>query len=152
MTAWTSDERLALLSRTEIFDGADPEGLRLFAEMLRPEAYGAGETVCAPGEVARDVWIVAEGRLAVRDGAGNTLRTLAPGAVLGEYGLFAGGVRTARLVAETPVELLAVGYEPFREFLLREPRATLALLRVAVQRLVDAERRAAGAGPAGGAR
>lgn len=152
MSTWTADERLALLARTAIFDGADPGALRLLAEMLRPEAYRAGETVCEPGEVAREVWILSEGTLAAQDAAGNTLRTLAPGAVLGEYGLFGAGVRTARLVAETPVELLAVGYEPFRAFLLREPRATLALLRVAVERLVEAERRAAAGGPQGGRR
>jgi CRP-like cAMP-binding protein len=142
MTTWTAEARLALLAGTEVFRDADPDALRLLAEMLRPEAFAAGETVCEPGETANDVWILAAGRLTVLDAAGNTLRALTPGAVVGEYGLFGGGVRTARLVAETGVELLAVGYEPFRAFLLREPKATLVLLRVAVERLREAERRA----------
>lgn len=70
------------------------------------------------------------------------VRTLGPGDLMGEYGMFVENVRTAAVRAQSDAALLSLDYNHFRAFLLHCPQATLALLQTAVGRLVEAERRA----------
>src|SRR5439155_7501276 len=120
-----------------------PSALYLLAEMLRVERFAAGAVVCEAGEAADSVFVVAEGALAV-EVRGRPARSLVKGDVFGEYGLFAGGVRTARVRADTDAALLSVDYTRFREYLLMFPHAMMALFSAAVTRLIEREARDAG--------
>lgn len=136
------DYALRVLRSCPVFAPLSPEPLAVLAEMVRIDAYGAGETVCEAGEAAAECYVVASGSLAVMlPGAEAPVRTLGPGEVLGEYGLFTERVRTATVLAVRESELLVVDYERLQRLLLEFPEATFSLLSTTVRRLIDAERR-----------
>jgi CRP-like cAMP-binding protein len=112
----------------------------VFAEMLATERFRAGEVLFEQGDPSDRVYLVAGGRLSVRiAGRPDPVRALGPGDLLGEYGMFAGRVRTATVRAETDASLLSVDEPRFRAFLLQFPQAALVLMKTAVERLVAAE-------------
>jgi CRP-like cAMP-binding protein len=94
------------------------------------------------GEPADCILVVAEGRLSVwvPDSEG-AVEILGPGALLGEYGLFAGFTRIATVRAETDTRVLSLDYERFRAFLFQFPEAMFTLFKVAVGRLMAANAR-----------
>jgi len=61
---------------------------------------------------------------------------LGPGQVVGEYGMFGPGKRTATVIAKGRGRVLALDYQRFNRFLLAFPECTLALLRLTVDRLI----------------
>jgi CRP-like cAMP-binding protein len=116
--------------------------LAVLAEMVHVEHLPENELLFQHGDPADCVYVVAAGRLAVfLPDAPKPVRHLEPGDVLGEYGMFAGMTRTATVRAETAAVLLSLDYQRFRAFLLHFPEATLVLLKTAVQRLVEHERK-----------
>ena len=134
-------ERISLLATCPVFTGAPPTELALLAEMMEFEYLHAGEILCAAGESADRVYIVASGRLSVvLPGSQTAVSQLGPAELLGEYGMFSNHARTATVQADMETILLSLDYIRFRAFLLRYPTATLVLLRTTVERLVRAER------------
>ena len=133
---------LATLRGCPALARVDADGLRLLAEMGDEERYETGEVVVAKGERAERVAIVATGRLSVHvDDRAEATRVLEPGALFGEYGMFAGGVRTATVRAVEPTVLHSFPYDRFRAFLTSFPQALLVLMEQAVRRLRDCEAR-----------
>lgn len=132
------DERLAVLARCPVFATLPPERLRLLAEMMNVEQFGAGEHVCVQGEPADELYVVAKGHVSVRArGKADVLvRRLGSGEILGEYGMFGARIRTSTVTADESSTLLALDYVRFRELLYAFPEVALALLEVTVNRLV----------------
>jgi CRP-like cAMP-binding protein len=136
----TTDEARSALRASSIFAGMPADSLCVLSEIVRPERFGPGEAICAAGDSASEIFVVAEGRLVVRlPGRASTVRTLGPGDVFGEYGMFGTRVRTSTVEAVDRVVLLSLDYQRFREFLLAFPEAALRLLETAVGRLVESE-------------
>src|SRR6185436_11191243 len=88
------------------------------------------------GEVATCVYAIVEGEVEVRLGDGSVVTVLRRGNVVGEYGLFQAGRRTATVVASVPTRVLSLDYQRFRRFLLAFPESQFALLSLTVQRLM----------------
>lgn len=129
------EERVRLLTHCEAFADIAAAELRLLATMLEPQSIRAGEWLCRAGERADRVFLVADGTLeVVLDEASAAARTVGPGDLAGEYGMFSGLRRTASLRGRTDARLLVLDYQRFERFLLAFPQATLALLRRAVGR------------------
>lgn len=136
-------QRLAVLTGSPVFAALPTDALGFLAEIVRVEEFAKDATVCVVDEPADAVYVVASGRLAVTlRGASTAVRTLGPGDVLGEYGMFGAAVRTASVRAEDRSVLLSVDYERFRSYLCEFPEAMWVLFGTAVERLVAAERRA----------
>lgn len=129
--------RVALLKKSEVFAGIEERELTLLATMFERRELDAGEMLCQAGDEANEVYVVAKGRLGVRNRKGaSTLATAGPGAVMGEYGLVAPDARrTATLYAISASEVLTLDYPRFRQFVLAFPQCALAMLGVTVQRL-----------------
>jgi CRP-like cAMP-binding protein len=118
------------------------ESVRRLAEMVREERFDAGETLWERGEPAGGVAVVASGRLEVfAASADRPARVLGPGELLGEYGMFGAGVRSATVRAAEPAVVYTLEYPRFRAFLESSPGALSVLLEVAVARLVEVEER-----------
>jgi len=140
--ALTIGERIQTLGMCPVFTGVAPDGLALLAEMLETERYRAGEAVFECGDPSDRAFVVASGSLSVCvPGQPTPVRTLGPGDLVGEYGMFSGMTRTATLRAAADAVLLSLEYPRFRAFLLQCPEGALVLLKAAVERLVAAERR-----------
>lgn len=139
--AMNATDKLETLRGCEVLAAADDETLGSLAEIAGVERFLRGQVVFDTGEASSRAYVVASGKLEVKLTAdGPLVGFFEPGALFGEYAMFANGVRTARVVAATESILLSIAPEQFQSFLLRCPQATVALLRTAVRRLVRAER------------
>jgi len=130
--------RLAVLARNEVFAAVSPEELKVLASMFEPVEFTAGHVICRAGERATCVYVIEEGEVEVRVGENDqVVATHSGGSVVGEYGLFQGGIRTATVIARVPTHALSLDYQRFYRFLMAFPESTLALLKLTVQRLVS---------------
>jgi SulP family sulfate permease len=103
---WCEDVLLATASVGEGSDDGEvgmPPGLTRHLERLE---LAEGTVLIRQGDRAGDVFVVESGRLVVElttpDGARVRLRSIRPGAVVGEIAMYTGVPRTADVVAETP--------------------------------------------------
>jgi predicted RND superfamily exporter protein len=99
----------------------------------RLQAASPGELVIQQGESGTDLYMLITGRARVfdrqPDGRETVLTVLEPGAVFGEIGLVTGEVRTASVVAETPVEVLRLDLEALDRIRRRFPYTSAKLFR-----------------------
>ena len=141
-TALSVAERIRTLGICPLFSKVPSADLGLLAEMMDSERLSAGEVLFEHGEPSERVYVLAGGTLSVfLPSEPEPVRTLGnAGELLGEYGMFARGRRTATVRADEDSVLLSLDYRRFRAFLLQFPESMLALLEVAVQRLAAEER------------
>lgn len=136
------EQRAQALEHSTVFAPLPRDDRALLASVMRVEAFAAGETICEHGEPANDVYVVVTGELDVFLPMSDVaVRTLGPGTVLGEYAMFSGGLRTAKIVSKTQSTLLSLDTVRFREFLLAFPQSALVLLETSVRRLIELESR-----------
>jgi CRP-like cAMP-binding protein len=118
-----------------LFAGLASEDLAAIAQTGSEAHAAAGEKLATEGEFCYALYAIESGTAEVTaNGAG--LRTLGPGDVFGEIGVLASGVRTASVVATTPLEMIAFFK---RDVWALERQAPAAVKRL---RALIAERRA----------
>ncbi len=136
----TISDRAVTLRQCELFAHLGDRTLNLMAEMLIEEHFAANETVFERGDDADRLYVVASGRLYVHRNR-IRIREMGPGSVIGEYGAFADGRRTATIIAVDPTRLLALDYARFRRLLAEFPEIAITILTTTVRRLVELEGR-----------
>jgi CRP-like cAMP-binding protein len=95
----------AAISAITVFADLDERERECVASACRELDVEAGTTLTEEGEFGYAMFAVTEGTADVfKDGA--HLRSLGPGDVFGEIAVFFGGVRTATVVAKTPMKLV----------------------------------------------
>jgi CRP/FNR family cyclic AMP-dependent transcriptional regulator len=130
-------------------DALDADGRRRFAALGRPRRYPSGSTLFLEGDRGTAVLVIRSGRVKVRketaDGHELVLALRGPGALVGELAALDDGNdrRSATLIALSPVVAQVIPNEDFIGFLEQHPRALLALTRIIIGRLHDADRRRA---------
>lgn len=112
-----------VLAASSFLAGLPPEALRALAEAGHPVALAPGERLFEQGDEADALYTVARGRLVV-EADGRTLGRIGAGEPVGEMQAFAGGRRTATVLAEGEVVLVRIP----REALLAAAEATPGLL------------------------
>jgi CRP/FNR family cyclic AMP-dependent transcriptional regulator len=128
-------------------DALDADGRARFAVLGRQRRYASGTTLFLEGDHGTTVLVIWSGRVKVRketaDGHEMVLALRGPGALVGELAALDDGVarRSATLVALTPVVVQVIPNDDFIAFLEQHPRALLALTRIIIGRLHDADRR-----------
>jgi len=80
----------------------------------------AGERVASQGDFAYEIFAIVEGTARVEQD-GNVISTMGPGEMFGEIGLLVTGRRTAAIVAETPMQLLAMFDQSYRRLSKEHP-------------------------------
>ena len=85
----------------------------------------AGERIVSQGDFAYELFAILEGTARVEQD-GEVVATLGTGDLCGEIGLLLTGRRTAAIVAETPVRMLALFDQTFRRLDQRAPRVRRA--------------------------
>jgi CRP/FNR family cyclic AMP-dependent transcriptional regulator len=97
------------------------------------------------GDPVDSLYIVISGRLKVMmgeaDGKETILSILGPGEFFGEMGLIDDNPRSASVRAIEPCELLAVSKGAFRKCLVENSALAMAVMRVLVRRLREADRK-----------
>jgi monoamine oxidase len=130
------DARAAVLRENPVFARVPAGDLRILATMFERRPLGDGETLCEAGTPATCMYAVAEGAITVHlPTSAAPVATMSRGGVVGEYGMFRAGGRTATLKAVGPTLVLELDYQRWKRFLMAFPEAMLALMAVTVDRL-----------------
>jgi len=128
-----------------MFAGFAEEQLRTLATVVVRRNAPRGSVIMAEGDRVDALYIVISGRLKVMmgeaDGKEVILGILGPGEFFGEMGLIDDQPRSASVVAIEPCELLAVSKGAFRKCLRENVDVAMAVLRVVVRRLREADRK-----------
>jgi uncharacterized protein len=122
-----------LTTSVPLFRGLSPWEARKVVLLGLLESFRAGEPIIHKGEAGTGMYVVISGRVRVfdagPDGVERTLTALEVGAVFGEMALFMGGVRTAHVVADGPVELFRLDFAAVERLRKRFPFTGAKLFR-----------------------
>jgi CRP-like cAMP-binding protein len=90
-----------------VFASLDEETLRSVAVFARESSVPAGKQIVNEGDYAHEFMAIEEGTADVIRG-GDTIATLGPGDFFGEIGVVEKTLRTASVVAATPMRLITL--------------------------------------------
>ena len=145
MSGATTIVSSTVLKSVPMFAAFPEDQLRTLAALVTRRSASRGSTIMAEGDRVDSLYIVMSGRLKVMmgeaDGKEVILGILGPGEFFGEMGLIDDQPRSASVVAIEPCELLTVTKRAFRKCLLENVEVAMAVLRVVVRRLREADRK-----------
>lgn len=117
------------LARVPLFASLSARHLRRVAELCEEQRFMAGAQIVRAGDVGDTFYVILEGEARVVGPKGRVLNRLYPGDFFGEISLLDGGPRTASVIAETPMVMLALPRAAFRSLLEAEPILAGRVLR-----------------------
>lgn len=131
---------LDTLKRVEIFQNTEAGFLCELVLRLRPVLFSPGDYICRKGEVGKEMYICARGRLEVVADEGKTiLATLKAGSYFGEISILnmgtAGNRRTASVRSVGYSDLFVLSKKDMWDVLKDYPAARVRLEAIAVKRL-----------------
>lgn len=130
----SSLERAIILKGVRFFSGAPHEILADVAALLDELEVAEGEDVVRRGEAGDSLYVVAEGKVVVRDGE-RVIESLGEGEAFGEMALLDPGPRSATVTAAAPTRLLRLSRLPFVDLVLERPEVAVGIMEVLVRRL-----------------
>lgn len=114
------------------------DGGMLFLEQiimaLRPRQVAAGELIVKKGDVGRELYLVARGKVEVQNEDGSLIKTLAAGDIFGEVALLMQTPRVADVRAKTSCDLFVLDKADFSRILRDNPQIATAIQQVAQER------------------
>jgi CRP-like cAMP-binding protein len=112
---------------------------------MRPKSFKAGDIMMRRGEYAHGAFYVTAGEVEIVEFG----KTVGPGTLLGEIGLFApDGLRIATARCKTDVEAARIDYDQFKELYFQNPEFGFRLLHLIVGRLQESSELPRAAPPA----
>ncbi len=117
------------LARVPLFANLSPRYLRRLAELCEEQRYMEGATIVRADDIGDTFYTILEGQAKVVSQKGRVLNHVYPGDFFGEISLLDGGPRTASVIAETPMVMLALSRSNFRSLLGAEPAVAVKLLQ-----------------------
>lgn len=113
----------AHLSAVEAFRELPPEELAEIGRTLKLVAVARGQALVHQGDAAAAMYIVVSGRFKVaREGQAKPIAEIGSGQPIGEIAFFAGGLRTANVIAERDSLVLELSRADFDALARRHPR------------------------------
>lgn len=126
------------LRQVPLFAGLNKDQLAFVARVSERHHAEAGDRLIEQGRIGHEFMLIIEGTArVVRDGL--TVAQAGPGDVFGELALIDGGVRTASVIAETPMELILVDGRAFWPLLESVPGLAHAVMQALAARVRRAE-------------
>jgi len=137
-----TDERIEILRRVPLFDGLTDKELEAVANTAKERRYDTGDTVVGEGEGGVGFFVIADGEARV-ERHGVRRGTLGAGGSFGEVALLdETGLRTASVIAESPLRVFGITSWQFTPLLEQHPAISLKLAKILARRLREAEDRA----------
>jgi CRP-like cAMP-binding protein len=129
--------QIEFLAAVPLFSGCSRHELRAIAQLGTPVDAEEGAYLTEEGKPGREFFLVLDGVAScrVRNKEVTRFRT---GGYFGELALLHGGIRTADVVAVTPMELLVFDAREFRSMLMTTPSIGVKMLTNLAQRLEQA--------------
>ena len=116
------------LAQVPLFAGLAPRYLKRLADLTEEQRFMEGARVVREGDIGDTFYVILEGEAKVVSGSGRTLHRLRPGEFFGEISLLDGGPRTASVVADTQLTMLALPRAGFLRAIELEPAVGVKLL------------------------
>jgi CRP-like cAMP-binding protein len=126
---------MAALRRSPLFEGLAKKQLMMLARLTDDLDVPAGSVLCREGERGREFFVIIEGEAEVTRG-GKHLATIGSGEFFGEIALLERVVRTATVMATTPLSFFVINDSAFDSVLATDPSIERKLLRTLARRLV----------------
>lgn len=131
----------ARLGGLGFFEGFSDEELARVAQLAELVEVEAGTCIIDQGRVGLECFVVESGDVGVYV-ADEHIVTLGPGSMIGEMALVDRRPRSASVVAQTQVQLLAFDTKAFRQLLVEMPKAEERVLTLLAARLKANDRQA----------
>ncbi|CAH8568833.1 unnamed protein product [Schistosoma intercalatum] len=138
---------LETLKKVTIFHECRPEFLHDIVLKMRPLVLTPGDLICRKGEIAREMFIIADGVLEVLSEESEVLSTMGPGDFFGEIGVLnLDGInrRTADVRAVGYAELFVLARDDILKALKDHPEAEFVIRKHAAKRLYESRHRRSG--------
>lgn len=126
----------ARLKRVAFFDGFTDDELARVAELADEVEAEAGAELTDQGRPGQECFVLLHGRANVFVGD-DLVATLEEGSMVGEMALIDHRPRSATVIAETPMELLAFNTKSFRSLLDEMPKASQRVMSLLSTRLQE---------------
>ncbi|XP_061196738.1 cyclic nucleotide-gated channel rod photoreceptor subunit alpha-like [Saccostrea echinata] len=134
---------LETLKRVTIFQECQPEFLHDLVLKMKAYIFTPGDLICRQGEVAREMFIIADGLVEIISESGTVLTKMETGDFFGEIGILNldGGInrRTADVKSVGYSELFVLSREDVLEALKDHPEAERVIREYGQQRLKEIE-------------
>ena len=121
-----------------LFAGLTKRQRAKLAREMREVRLAEGDHLVDEGEFPLDFFVICEGTAAVVS-SGKHLTDLGPGDFLGEIGLLQEALRTASVIATSPIAALAIPARVFREMTSTMPEAA-EKIRAAMEERLERDR------------
>jgi CRP-like cAMP-binding protein len=131
-------KQIDLLKSVPLFSGCSQSELRTIAQLGTPVDVEKGRMLTTKGAIGREFFLVLSGVASCRLGR-RQVDQFTTGGYFGELALLHGGIRTADVVAETAMELLALDRREFKAMLMTTPSIGVKMLDRLADRLADAD-------------
>jgi CRP/FNR family transcriptional regulator len=131
-------ERMLLLREVPIFADLSPEDLQRLAAIASEQWYPNSTTIFHQGDEGNEMFIIVNGQVQVvrsADGKDQSLAQRGPGDFVGEMAIIESVPRSATLITQGEVRVLAIEGETFKQILRERPEVSLAVLRSVSRRL-----------------
>jgi serine/threonine protein kinase len=98
---------------------------------LEKQSFDSQSYVIKQGSPANELYLVASGltiaQLEVSDGKNVRLRSMGPGSIIGEIGLYLKGIRTVSVLTLKPSTIYCLTHHAFEEMKRKDPQVAIAL-------------------------
>ena len=131
-------EQIELLRAVPLFSACTQSELRSIAQLGTPVAAEEGAYLTRQGAAGREFFLVLDGVASCRVRK-KEVRRFRAGSYFGELALLHGGMRTADVVAVTPMELLVFDAREFRSMLMTTPNISVKMLAYLAARLAETD-------------
>src|SRR5256885_1751461 len=122
------------LSHVDVLRALPPEEVQAMVPHMELVDVPAGGTVLAEGEAGDSIYLIESGQARVQREGGGELALLNEGDVFGEMALLHDELRSATVVAATPLTLWRLPAEDFQHLVQTSPHLAAALEEVAERR------------------
>ncbi len=131
-------QQIDFLREVPLFSSCSHGELRAIAQLGTAVEAEAGAVLTEDGQPGREFFLVLDGKASCRV-HGKEVNRFGPGDYFGELALLHGGLRTADVIAATPMELLALDAREFRSMLMTTPNIGVKMLAHLAERLTEAD-------------
>lgn len=131
-------EQIRLLGQVPLFSGCSTGELRAVARLGTSVDAEEGAVLTQEGKPGREFFLVLEGVASCRE-RDREVKRFKTGGYFGELALLHGGIRTADVVAITPMKLLVLDVREFRSMLATTPSIGVKMLSNLAERLTTAD-------------
>lgn len=124
-----------VLRASPVLRGLGDADKKLLAKSFQPATFVDGQRIINEGQSADSVYLLLRGRCAATHQTGDRYPDLKEGDLFGEVSVLTDGPATASVSALGPVLALRLGAREFKERVLKDPGAALAVKKMAQVRL-----------------